>query len=108
MKKQVLWLCAGGAIVCALGAEVMTSAKHSLPKPPVLKVSYFWNGPATDLDPAVISYANSAVLLDNLYSNLATYDGQGNLVSDLATSFHWNGKSYIFRFGPEKKTSKGE
>lgn len=74
----------------------------------VYRVSMLWAKKSiNDIDPANISYANEAIVLDNLYGNLITYDNEGNLITDLADKFYWDGESYNFVFG-NKKTSQGQ
>lgn len=92
------------ALIALLGTQlIMKNSDNSKP----MIVSMFWKKSYKTLDPAKISYINEAIIIDNLYRNLITFDNYGNIVADLVDTFYWDGMSYVFQISGTKLTSNG-
>lgn len=73
-----------------------------------VRVGYYFDYMSiNDIDPAEIKTFEPAQILNNIYSRLIEYDGQGNLQAGLASKFYFEGDFLILEFNKKAKTNSG-
>jgi hypothetical protein len=72
-----------------------------------LKMGLQIHAPITDFDPQQVQITADAYLARNLYSRLVNLDDDGNLESEIATSFNWTGGSFKVTIREGLKTVDG-
>ena len=74
----------------------------------VLRVAFPANDDVFSYDPSKIFYAHQYILLENLFSQLVTYDTKGEIVSGIAERFEWAGSDARFVLRKNLTTIDGD